>query len=222
MAAPVIQSQSALVKQTISTTITITKPSGVVEGDFLLACLIKDDDDAITGVPTGWTAIEDTPASTSARVASYKKIATGSEPADYTWTGDSEQWLGIIFRIDGHDPAAPVNISDENSGNSTSPTSPDVITTVDECLIFAFFGSNTDTTPVSVDGSLTEVFADVSVPADGGAVSGAGGWENLASAGASGTNIHSQNSAQAWAAHTIAIAPAIVSLVELTHIIHLS
>ncbi len=83
-----------------STTLTITKPSGVQEGDLLLAVMCgrgAGGGETWTG-DTGWTEVVDQGVWPILRVA--WKIAGASEPASYSFTCSSSRQLGGgILRI---------------------------------------------------------------------------------------------------------------------------
>lgn len=68
-------------------TLTITKPSSTASGDFLIAAITFNGGTgtSFTTVPTGWTLIRRTDSSTQVGMATYYKVAGGSEPANYAW-----------------------------------------------------------------------------------------------------------------------------------------
>ena len=70
-----------------STSVTITKPAGVVSGDLMIAVITNATDETITP-PSGWTEYSDSPRLPSAfnKAWAYRKVAGGSEPANYTWS----------------------------------------------------------------------------------------------------------------------------------------
>jgi hypothetical protein len=75
-------------ENTASSTLTINKPSGVVEGDLLVAITafgsLTDSNNATWTGDTGWTEAYDQGANPNIRVA--WKVAGASEPASYTFT----------------------------------------------------------------------------------------------------------------------------------------
>lgn len=102
MANPVVQSKSNQVF-TFSNTVTVTKPSGTTDGDFLVAFIsFFNGNETITGVPSGWSLLIDEYSGNSG-LGIYTKTAGGSEPTDYSWTvsGSNEVCSGAVFRIDG-------------------------------------------------------------------------------------------------------------------------
>ncbi len=71
-----------------ATTLVINTPASTASGDLLIAAITLNGNVTIpnAGVPSGWTRIRVAPNSTNMAVVTYWKIATGSEPANYTWT----------------------------------------------------------------------------------------------------------------------------------------
>ena len=124
-AAAVVQSDTNMISidTTIDgTSLTIPKPAGTVEGDLLVA-QIGSAGNAITDL-AGWTLINT--ASNFAVSKLYWRNAGASEPANYTWTigassGNADAASGGIIRIDGHDPADPVDLVNSRIGDSTTP-----------------------------------------------------------------------------------------------------
>jgi hypothetical protein len=89
------------------TSITCNAPASIGTGDMLLAHITTADQSSFSAVPTGWILIGDVNSSTTMRTRIYYKIATGSEPGSYTWTGAGNSWLIAISRLTGVDAVAP-------------------------------------------------------------------------------------------------------------------
>lgn len=64
-------------------TLTITKPTGVISGDLLVAIVCAEDTTSWSG-DTGWTEVAEQVANPALRVA--YKVAGASEPANYSFT----------------------------------------------------------------------------------------------------------------------------------------
>ena len=109
--------------------VTVLIPVGTAEGHLLFAQIGRTDgaldafqDGTITPLEAGWIPIvenmfskSDTGSATCLSVGCvmslYWRIATASEPADYTWNYDtvnSPHAIGAITLITGHNPTAPV------------------------------------------------------------------------------------------------------------------
>lgn len=89
MTAPAYRSRTSQYVYNPAGTITLNKPSGVVEGDYMIAALLNNDGSRTIGtVPSGWTLLESqtVPAGDN-RIGLwvYGKLAGSSEPSTYTW-----------------------------------------------------------------------------------------------------------------------------------------
>ena len=94
-----------------STTITVTKPAGVVDGDVMVASLESSNTSGPTAAPAGWTLLRSWGQSTV-----YWKVAS-SEPASYQWTyGATANTVGAITAYSGVDTVNPVDVSATHSG----------------------------------------------------------------------------------------------------------
>lgn len=126
MAAPVVASNSNAVYQdiSVSTSLTITKPTGTASGDLLVAQIVWDVSTGNPTAPSGWTLLNKSSqfdGGVQMSQAIYYKEAGGSEPSNYTWTINASATTGCggIARVTGADNTA---VSDwaANSG-TTSP-----------------------------------------------------------------------------------------------------
>jgi type II secretory pathway pseudopilin PulG len=200
--------------------VTVNKPSGTAAGDLLIACFVSDGSwgttlSAITfppPKPNDWKLIQGGAANPSGNTPCFGvwyKIAGASEPATYTFACSSPQELYIaILRYTGHDPTTPINASAiANSGGSTTPTAPNVTTTVDGCRILRAFGADDDDTPYTSPAGHVERYNGKSGTGSG-TCGGAGADVTQTSAGATGTAAFTQNASEEWMAVTVAIAPA--------------
>ncbi len=210
MAVPVVQSQSAdTVVTTNGSTITITKPSGVVSGDLMLV-FISTDGATTSHTSSGWTTVEEETTSTGAKctLAIMSKIAGGSEPSDYTFTGGGNQTrCGIIFRIDGQNATFKDVSGIDNTGDSATPTAPDVTTTVDDCLVLCAYAQDEAEAPNIHPGSTTELADFDSAGGDPASTLGVASYTQ-ASAGATGTKQWTDSNSNRWIGAQVAIAPA--------------
>ena len=139
MAVPVIES-SATNTSTLGYN-TVTKPSGVSNGDVLIGCLFKEDNQTVA-VPTGFTSA--ITRSTSEGDDGwcgicYKHITdASSEPSNYSWTWSGGEPSGaIIYRVSGVD-TDDLTHATASGGDTSTEQDIDMVaitTTVDECLI---------------------------------------------------------------------------------------
>lgn len=81
--------------------IVLTKPSGTVSGDLLIALVqIQNVANTVNSVPSGWSLIDTQntgPDSYDNHTALYYKVAGGSEPADYTWGFSGSNNVGGVM-----------------------------------------------------------------------------------------------------------------------------
>ena len=190
------------------TSINVNKPTGTVAGDLLIASFGSDGNRILSPPDASWVLIEGgdgNPLASTPGLGVWYKIAGGAEPSLYTFTSDSGSRFYIaLLRYDGHDPASPIHASAiANSAGSTTPTSPDITTTVDGCKILRLFGADDDDTPYTVPVGHTERYNGVSgtgIPTTGGA----GADADQATAGSTGTAQFTMNASEEWRAATIA------------------
>jgi hypothetical protein len=136
-----------------ATSLPISTPT-VNAGDLLIAAVATDEDTSATlSAPSSWTSITSLDSSSSAvTLGAWWKIATATEPAShtFTWTG-GQQAYGWIMRFTGHNSASPINgMPSIWGGSSSTPTSPAITTTVNNCLILrlgAFDGNDVNALP---------------------------------------------------------------------------
>ena len=88
-AAPSVRS-SATGTVAAGTDVVISQPAGLAAGDLMLAAIADRGaaTDTITP-PSGWTVVVDQARGSVGRMIVYSKVATGSEPASYTFTCSS-------------------------------------------------------------------------------------------------------------------------------------
>lgn len=209
MAYPVVESYSENQEEGGSFSLTITKPTGTAEGDWLIA-LIGIRNSTISSAPSGWTQVTTGTVSNIGEAATYKKKATGSEPSDYTWSfSSSDRNLGAIVRISGADATDAVNIANDATGSDYSgdPNAcPDVTTTANECLILRFVTVDVPIVTPGVPTDHTLIFDHTA--GSSFRLSNAGAYENQASAGSTGSATFTGSTSAEWVTATVAIQPA--------------
>jgi len=204
--------------------LSLAKPSGVVEGDVLLAVMLNNDSTrSLDTLPSGWTLLHNTAAAlpTSAEMWVVWKKAGASEPASYDFTfnyGFNGAAQIVAFR-DGNtiniNGAAAVSAVD--SASPYTSTAPSITTTENDCLLIAINGCRvtTQATPSFTvpSGYTSRIEAKSEYDERMFAVSD----KTLASAGASGTaagewSITGGGDARTTAVH-LAISPAAAAYV---------
>jgi len=157
------------------TGITVATPP-VQAGDYMFAFLsVRDSTNVITD-PTGWTRVQaaGTRADFSLNDGTllqsilYQRVATASEPVDYTWNWSiaAKAVIGIVSYRDsaGIDVAA----AGIESGTTTIHTTPSITTTVPNTGLVSFMsGASSSSWTSSVPGEWVERVDDRATPAGG-------------------------------------------------------
>ena len=133
---------------TDTTSVTIAIPSGTSPGDLLISAVATDGDTDVSLAPPGgegWTEINTNSASSAATLGTWWKLAGASESSthQFTWSGPEHAYAWMM-RFTGHDANDPIDAYASNYGTSSSPTSPAVISTVDDALILRLGGFDED------------------------------------------------------------------------------
>ena len=212
---PVLESITTTIEGTSVTTFTADMPSTRPDDDLYIMLAVKDDDPTIPlEDTTSWVEVQSSKVGTVVRVKSWWKIGS-SEPASYSATIDSETYIVYVLRISGANATTPINASAlQTSTNGTTKTSPTVTTTVDNCLVIRFSGSNdtTDTYPTQTEYTATPATEQAKnysfENGTAGACECAFSTEEKLTAGATGTADFTLSASEAGASITIAIAPA--------------
>ena len=210
MASPIVQTHTVGSNTDDTQNVTVNKPSGTVEGDLMLALLVKDGTET-WNVLSGWTAVIDNIIENGrASVRVLRKTAGASEGSDYTftWTGVNQRSHGTILRITGFNSGSPIDVTGTNTGTTISPTAPDVTTTVNDTLIVRYFGSNgLSQVDTGYPASHTGVFSGPDNGGGTGRVGAGAAHEDLATAGMPGTGVFTLSGSEEWSATTVAIEP---------------
>lgn len=138
--------------ETVGTTIVLTKPSGTVDGDLMVAVLAWDVGGSAKTLATlsGWTLIKSDPLTYGtgfAGFATYYKVAS-SEGASYTWTfsGTVTSW-GATVRISGQNTTTAIDTSNSYVTTSVATSSMIFVDTItpsgpNELILFPIFANN--------------------------------------------------------------------------------
>jgi hypothetical protein len=189
--------------------ISITKPTGTIQNDVMIANIYCGGSGNITVTPpSGWTLVSQTSV-TGQIMATYFKVAGASEPSSYSWSvSGGQQNQGGITTYYGVDTSNPINAySNQSNSASTSYTAPSVTTTVNNTMLVGAFGakaggtSNTVTPP----SGFTELY-DIGQNNNGPACLESSDYVQ-ASAGASGNKVATGQSG-VNIGHLIALKPA--------------
>ena len=127
------------------TSFTVNKPTGTQENDVMIAAIAIRPYTATINPPSGWTLVRRTDNSNTNSLSQiiYRKVAGSSEGTTYTWTlGNSPTGAaGGIMTFYGIDTTTPVNVENgQATPNSTSHSTPDVTTTVNNTMVVTAHG----------------------------------------------------------------------------------
>lgn len=205
MAAPVIESFSDLADAGGTTTPTWTKPTGLALNDLLLLIVAKDDDVDMEPPDGTWTEYRYFTVAAGCSSYFFYKLADSGDVAasNFVFTGDSESYVGRLYRISNVNTATPIDADDATGalGTSTAPQAPSIDTVTDDALVFAFAGMDDNDTPYSLDTAGWTEDYNTDATTSGIVI----GYKVQAIAGATGAVDFTTNASDGWHAAQIAI-----------------
>ncbi len=120
-------------------TLTVPVPGATLSGDLLVATIAVRPSTSTITAPAGWTLRIRTNQSSGVANAQaiYYRVATGSEPASYSWTfSTSTGSAGGMVAFSGVDPVTPIDVSAGTANSSSlSQPAPSVTTTVANTMV---------------------------------------------------------------------------------------
>lgn len=148
----------------------VTKPTGVVDGDVMVAFVTISGDKTISVVPTGWNTIGSQTTGTATgdvTTAAYWRRASG-EGASYTWefSAGVDCAIAILAYSGVLASGSPINTSNYNiiTGSTLTPACPSVTPSTAPSLVLYAFGVNPshvgDTTFAAISGLSKRAEAD--------------------------------------------------------------
>ena len=207
--------QSAPNASTGAATLVINTPTSTASGDFLMAGItVTGGSGAGLAAPSGWTLIQRTNNSTNVALFTYYHvasgtIASGSEPANYTWNlSPNARASGGILRYTGVNTSSPFNVTPStNTGSGTAVTANSITTTSAQTAVVGFYATaaKTSFTPPGGTPTATERFDVQNTNAAGPTIESATLTE--ATAGATGNKTATATLAGQWAAQLVALNP---------------
>jgi hypothetical protein len=122
-----------------SKTLTISKPSGVISGDVMLAFFYINPNGQTVTPPSGWTLIANTTYGGNDTAYAAYKIAGSSEPTSYSWTvsGGNGAWGAAIACYTGNSPGVDVASSAWSTSSANPLTTASVTNAKGGVLVFA-------------------------------------------------------------------------------------
>lgn len=209
--APVFREFTEAKRGSNGRSLTINTPPGTNEDDLLIAAVVTDANETIS-TPGGesWVQLDQGTGVSRVTLGVWWKLADASESSSHRFTwGSNEEAYGWIMRFTGHDLSSPINTSGISSGgNTNSPPSPSVTTTVANSLILRIGGFDDDDITVNNTGlnGHSTITMDESSSGNGTCAGGAG-YLVLPAIGASGASNFSLTAQEQYRSVTIAIAP---------------
>jgi hypothetical protein len=124
-----------------STSLTPNKPTGTVDGDYMLACVTCVSSNSVSSAPSGWTLLYGPATFDDTVMRVYGKLASG-EGASWTWTmSNSGVSLAIVVTIQDPDSASPLVFSGGQTNASSNNTTAPGGTTTEANATLVFFGA---------------------------------------------------------------------------------
>lgn len=135
---------------TESNSVVISKPTGLEIGNLMIAHLCKVASGVNTIDLSGWTSVLDVTNTTVHERVMYKIADSGDVSAsDFTFTGSGTDAFtgGAIYRISGHDPVTPVDVSNSGtwSGSSANVAAGVTPNFANELFLFLIVGGSGNT-----------------------------------------------------------------------------
>jgi hypothetical protein len=177
--------------------VSVTKPSGTADGDYLVCFAFRYEDGGNSGVGftmSGWTD-QGTVFAGLWRMRVFTRVAGASEPSSYTVSygtpGDGYGAQAIILRTTGVDTSSPIDVGPtfaSSVASTSTVTAPSVSPSGSDSLLLCMFLFQEDFTDrtLTAPGGMTLVST---YPAVGGYADAAAGYEGLTASGATGTRV---------------------------------
>ena len=174
-----------------ASSLTLNRPPGVQQGDLLLASVsARLSSSTSVAAPSGWALVRrdacSGPGGVSLSLATYAKLATGSEPGSYTWGfGAASGAAGVTIAYSGVDTARPIEaVSGTVSRNSRWAKVDGVSSSSPNARAVAFLGRSVAVQVTAPSGMTPRIAATTS---NGPEATVAGFDQVLANPGSTGT-----------------------------------
>ena len=174
--------------------ITLTKPAGTTDGDFLLTRVALHSGTATVNTLAGWTGFISIVYNTNMHEQLFWRIAS-SEPASYAWTfSTNARGVAEVVAFTG------VNAIDTNNNTNTTATSTLVAPsltalTANEMLVCFFSQADGAGAPFSQPTGMTEI-ADHTSGANKSHTAGSVNYQAITASGATGTRTSTSSSTE--------------------------
>ena len=149
--------------ETASNTITVTKPTGTLENEVMVAFIQHRDSTGSLTPPSGWTLLQSQATSggssgNTSKAYTYYKLAGASEPASYDWISVNDGRVNAsITTVTGNATTSTIDISGVSlTADGSTHDAPSVTTTQANDLVLVFAGVPLSGTSWTNPGSTTE------------------------------------------------------------------
>ena len=206
-----------------STSITVTVPTGVQDGDLLImVCTQAEDEDGNWNTPSGWTQevvdhpVGGTPPSVPG-TSVFSRIAA-SEPASYacTITNTATDLVAKMVAFRSVDTGTPMDATPTtaNGGNSANPDPPSITTVTDGAFVFAIaFQDNSTASSLTIPTGYTDPDGLGLIKRNTSGSNGcslAVAYKEIVTAGAEDPGTFGFTASEEWGAISVAIRPTVV------------
>jgi hypothetical protein len=174
-----------------TTTFTLPVPTGTIANDVMIASIAFRPSSVTITAPSGWTLIRQVTqgSGNTNKLATYYRVAGGSEPSYYTWTFSAAHTgaVGGAISLRGADTSDPIDDEDgQATGLSTNHTALDVTANVNGSMLVTAHALSSSVTWTTPTGMTEEVdVASLTTP-DTVGISMEMNYETRATAGATG------------------------------------
>lgn len=197
-----------------SGSLTLSKPTGLVAGDVMIAQFaVRSESPSITP-PSGWTFIRTDTSNFNGQSTLYWRIATSGEPSSYTWSSNvGDRTAGGILAYSGAS-SSPIGAHLGSTGADATPIAPSITTPVNDNVLVTFFALR----QVALTTGPSGMNLRYNVESAGGAgiVGAAASDEARPTAGATGTRSATKSNSFEWVAQSVAIRPPATPQVNVT------
>ena len=172
------------------TSVTVSRPAGVVAGDLMLANVATRNGVTISGVPSGWTLVTTVADGSNMSVDVYRKFFAAADPASYTFTfSASTKATASVLAFRGVDATSPVLASSTNvTASASSVTALAVTVPVTNSMLVAMFSQSRGDNDMDPPNGMREV-VDFSTGSGGSGVSSEAAYAIQVNAGSSGNKV---------------------------------
>lgn len=207
-----------------TTSLTITKPTGVVSGDVMIVNIGQRNNGTTAPTLSGWTAISSGAIDGGTTMgALLYKVAGGSEPASYIFTlgSGANNNEGTIIAFSGVDVSGPTPFDvapgslSVSGANGTTATATGITTATANAAVIMFAQSDDNQTmgtwTTTSPGSLTELYEDQYNPSGANDLTVGAAWAIKATAGATGNGTMTLGGSIRWGTMLIALKSLVVN-----------